>query len=904
MKNQIVTSLKHAQLFCILLIIGCNFLNAQILTNGNFESGGSGVGFLVNDYTLINPLNGTSNPGFYARTTNPTLMNSTYIAGGDHTTGTGNMLVVDGATTPNKYIWTTGSTGGAIGGFTVGVSYVFSYWIKSVSNQVIDDATRANVSAFFVNASNVNPAALDHLAPLPSVGWQQVSYSFVATATSVLIRLKTLSVAAAGNDFALDDFSITPGALPFTGSYVSTNPTCPSTSDGSITVTLAGGFLPYGNYTLTGPVTQTNTNGIFSNLPAGSYTISGSDSNNQVYTQSNIVLVAPNDIVVSGPVTICSGQTTQLTVSGGNNTFTWTASPTDSSIVNPNSATQNVSPTVTTTYTVTSGSPSSPINLVVNGDFSSGNSGFTTEYTQTTDNNPFGAQTTYDIVTNPSAWFSPFSSCGDHTTGSGNMMAMDGATDPTGNIKVWCTASPITVLPNQNYTFSYYVASISSGSPAKLEATINGVSLGAPITAPFTTCVWTLNSFIWNSGSNTTANICIYDREISSGGNDFAIDDIALNETVTCIYQKSVTVTVTPATLPLFTAVAPICSGAALAALPTTSNNGIAGSWSPALNNTLTTTYTFTPTNGVCNLTATLQIIVNQPSTPTFTAVPAICSGTALTALPTLSNNGITGSWSPTLNNTTTTTYTFTPNPGQCAGTAMLTIQVNQTTTPTFTAVAAICSGTALADLLTTSNNGYTGNWSPVLNNTATTTYTFTPTAGQCATTATLTVEVNQLPQFTISGGCNGVSYTLSAVQTDSTGSTYAWHDSSNALIGTDATVAVTASGLYTLVVTQNGCSNTQPPFNVISTLCGIQKGISVNNDGLNDDFDLTSYNVTDLQIFNRYGTKVYRKANYNSEWHGQSDKGDELPDGTYYYVINFQDIPSKTGWIYINRVQ
>jgi hypothetical protein len=41
---------------------------------------------------------------------------------------------------------------------------------------------------------------------------------------------------------------------------------------------------------------------------------------------------------------------------------------------------------------------------------------------------------------------------------------------------------------------------------------------------------------------------------------------------------------------PTFNTIAPICSGAILTALPTTSNNGISGTWSPALNNTATTT--------------------------------------------------------------------------------------------------------------------------------------------------------------------------------------------------------------------------------------------------------------------------------------------------------------------------
>jgi hypothetical protein len=48
--------------------------------------------------------------------------------------------------------------------------------------------------------------------------------------------------------------------------------------------------------------------------------------------------------------------------------------------------------------------------------------------------------------------------------------------------------------------------------------------------------------------------------------------------------------------------------------------------------------------------------------------------------------------------------------------------------------------------LPTTSLNGITGTWAPALNNTNSTTYTFTPTAGQCATITTLTIIVNPKP--------------------------------------------------------------------------------------------------------------------------------------------------------------
>jgi uncharacterized protein (TIGR02145 family) len=143
-----------------------------------------------------------------------------------------------------------------------------------------------------------------------------------------------------------------------------------------------------------------------------------------------------------------------------------------------------------------------------------------------------------------------------------------------------------------------------------------------------------------------------------------------------------VEVTITPNSTPIFTQVAPICAGATLNPLPTTSNNVIIGTWSPVLNNTTTTAYTFTPNGGQCATSTTMTIVVNPNLTPTFTQVAPICSGTTLTALPTTSNNGVTGTWSPALNNTVTTTYTFTPTAGQCANTTTQTIT---TTVPVVT---------------------------------------------------------------------------------------------------------------------------------------------------------------------------------------------------------------------------
>ena len=113
--------------------------------------------------------------------------------------------------------------------------------------------------------------------------------------------------------------------------------------------------------------------------------------------------------------------------------------------------------------------------------------------------------------------------------------------------------------------------------------------------------------------------------------------------------------------------------------------------------------------------------------------------------------------------------------------------------------------------------------------------------------------------------------------------------------------------GDYSAIITFNatGCSNTIS--NIIVTEienCAIPQGISPGvSAGFNDTLDLRYFNVTKLEIFNRNGTLVYSKNNYSNEWAGQTDDGEELPVGTYFYTMVYEGgTKSKSGWIYINR--
>ncbi|HNW69363.1 MAG TPA: SBBP repeat-containing protein, partial [Bacteroidales bacterium] len=89
---------------------------------------------------------------------------------------------------------------------------------------------------------------------------------------------------------------------------------------------------------------------------------------------------------------------------------------------------------------------------------------------------------------------------------------------------------------------------------------------------------------------------------------------------------------------------------------------------------------------------------------------------------------------------------------------------VSTPVTPTFSALGPYCVGSTPGTFSGTSTNGITGSWSPATISTAsagTATYTFTPTGGQCATTATMpvTVTANVTPTFSALGPyCQGAT--------------------------------------------------------------------------------------------------------------------------------------------------
>ena len=284
---------------------------------------------------------------------------------------------------------------------------------------------------------------------------------------------------------------------------------------------------------------------------------------------------------------------------------------------------------------------------------------------------------------------------------------------------------------------------------------------------------------------------------------------------------QSVTINVIDGTTPVFDQVPQICQGDTLNSLPSTSIEGISGAWAPALDNTSTTTYNFTPDAGQCASDTTMTIVVEQTTTPSFTQIGPICEGDTFT-LPSSSNEGITGTWSPAVDNALTTEYTFTPTAGQCASNATMTVVVEQATTTSFTQLEPVCNGNSFI-LVSTSNEGISGTWSPAINNTLTTEYTFTPDPGQCALSATMTVVIEAIttPSFAaIDSVCEGD--TINELPTSSNeGITGNWSPALDNTLTTTYTFtpdpnqcASTANTIITVIA--NSSSN----FNQLDPIC------------------------------------------------------------------------------------
>jgi hypothetical protein len=232
-----------------------------------------------------------------------------------------------------------------------------------------------------------------------------------------------------------------------------------------------------------------------------------------------VLLVIAADSFAQCPVadagpnrTICQGATTILgpIIAPTGVTYAWSPGQSLSSTSVPNPI---ASPTTATTYTLTM----TPPNLIQNGDFEAGQTGFSTDYgiwpagDGLCGQEHFGSAT---VSTDPSLLKDNWCSYTDHTPVGNNMLVVDATC--VQDHRIWYQT--VNVQPNTTYTFSGW-ASMNGhdlGDPMyqpRLRVRINNtVNIIQDFHVPYSSCVgWVNFTATWASGSNTTATIAIYE---------------------------------------------------------------------------------------------------------------------------------------------------------------------------------------------------------------------------------------------------------------------------------------------------------------------------------------------------------------------------------------------------------
>jgi len=133
--------------------------------------------------------------------------------------------------------------------------------------------------------------------------------------------------------------------------------------------------------------------------------------------------------------------------------------------------------------------------------------------------------------------------------------------------------------------------------------------------------------------------------------------------------------------------------------------------------------------------------------------------------------------------------------------------------------------------------------------------------------------------------------------------------DSQIKLVLSDLT-GLAINGEYSTAALDGGGLDNVILENVLPEL-SFYNGISANGDSKNQKFVIENIDVRPdtkenrVTIFNRWGSIVFEIDNYNNDdkvFVGLNKDGKELPTGTYFYRVDFDNFESKTGYLYLKR--
>ena len=458
-------------------------------------------------------------------------------------------------------------------------------------------------------------------------------------------------------------------------------------------------------------------------------------------------------------------------------------------------------------------------------------------------------------------------------------------------------------------------------------------------------------SYLWSPGGETTPTITV----TASGTYTLTIsrDDCSITDSIEVTFGDAVDLA---NNLPDEVALCSIDPFPVLDATPldtTIDPNLLTYEWKDSSGTVVSTSATYTPTAGgtytvevtyppCSNETFVVDIIVSEQPTVDLGADESLCAGESFEIVPTITGDTSamsylwsTGETTPTITVSTSGTYSLEVTVGTCSATDSITVsfadalnvslgddfescfEENTTLTAEVADAGNMTFEWFLNGILLPGENGQTlvitetGEYSVVVTN-----------SSGCTDTDAVIVTGREDLEVSVDADfqtCPKEKHTLTAT-TSEEGVTFQWFLNGNAIEGaTNSTLEVSLeAGLngaqtYSVTISTGGCTGEASVNISLYPVgnCVISQGISPNGDGYNDFLDLTFLNdrtgIKKLEIFNRYGTRVFEQTNYTNQWKGQSKDGKELPTGTYFYVIDLNGNDAvygqqATGWIYLNQ--
>jgi len=348
---------------------------------------------------------------------------------------------------------------------------------------------------------------------------------------------------------------------------------------------------------------------------------------------------------------------------------------------------------------------------------------------------------------------------------------------------------------------------------------------------------------------------------------------------------------------------------------PASGSNNFANTNNPTHIFTSPGTYTIQMIVFRCqNDTITKQITILP--TATFTQNPVICQGDSIiingNVYTTIGNFIDTLTTANGCDSIVTTNLTVNPaisivqNFNECQGFSVIVGSNIYNTTGNFIDTLTATSG---CDSIVTTNLTIT---TPIVTNQAfnecqgfsvtvgTNTYTtsgiYTDVMNGCDTVIT-DLTINPPPTLTlikVDDNCGGNTGSITAlVTTTNPPVTYNWNTGDN-----DSVISNLPVGTYNLTINDaSGCVNSDT-INVLDLeiecdfFIFIPNVFTPNGDGQNDEFliHLKGLKFINLEIYNRWGLKLFETSDISQGWDGRTNSGSEVSDGTYFYILNYKN--------------